>query len=117
MTWETNDYRTYPARFPRFIREAPLTYPEPLFLGAFPSKPQAQAEATYFRKYRYLIRHHPGLDFSLDNLLASYDYRTRIVYDPGLHVYTLLLTARPTFTNHLLELNPDLADILYPACQ
>lgn len=110
MTWTTADFRSYPSRFPRALCEAAALSGSELHLGGFPSRSAAESEALRHRKYRYLIRSHPGVDTSLDAILTFYQFRTAIRKEP-LGVFALYLKAKPLIHN-LANLNPHLADIL-----
>lgn len=111
MTWTANDFRTYPARCFTFHREAALISPTSLSLGAWSSHAQASAEALLMRKFRYLVRSHPGIDFAMDKLLTSHSFRTRLVPN-SLGDWSVLMSAKPDIASDLLSLNPDLAGIL-----
>lgn len=111
MTWTTNDFRTYPARCFTFHREAALISPTSFALGAWSSQASANSEAQLMRKFRYLVRSHPGVDFAMDKLMASYSFRTRLVLN-SLGDWSVLMTAKPDITGDLLAHNPDLAGIL-----
>lgn len=111
MSWTTNDFRTYPARCFTFHREAALIAPTSMSLGAWKTHSAANAEAVLLRKFRYLVRHNPGTDFSMDKLMAEFTFRTRLVVN-SLGDWSVLLSAKPDITRDLLAHNPGLAGIL-----
>lgn len=111
MSWQNNDFRTYPVRCFTFHREAALISPTSMPLGAWKTHAAANAEAVLLRKFRYLVRHNPGFDFSLDKLMAAYTFRTRLVAN-SFGDWSVMLSAKPDITSDLLGLNPDLAGIL-----
>ena len=76
-------------------------------LGAWHSWAEANSEALLLRKFRYLVRAQPGIDFAMDKLLASYSFRTRLVLN-SLGDWSVLLTAKPTILGDIISLNPDL---------
>ena len=109
MTWTSADYRSYPARCLRLHLEASATL-EPILVGSWLSHYEAKSEATLLRQFRFLIRSNPGLDFSCDRLMTSNDFRTSIKTNPaGDALLYLLCRPKP---EALIDLNPDLADIL-----
>lgn len=115
MTWATNDYRTYPARCFTAVREAPLSA-EPYHLGSWEFRSEAEAEALLHRRFRYLVRHQPGKDFSLDKILAVHSFRTKIFLEP-FGVFALYLYSRAELPTELLDLNPELTDLILSECQ
>ena len=111
MTWMSADFRAYPARCFTIHREACLNPNTSTFAGVFRTRSEANSEALMLRKFRYLVRTHPGVDFSLDKLLTQFTFRTRIEVN-SFGDASLYLLARTEIAKELLSLNPDLAGIL-----
>lgn len=107
MTWQTKDYRTYPSHYAMATRRAAALYPNSYHFGAYNTRKAASAEALALRKYRWLIRNHPGLDFKMDSILEENDFRTKIVSAP-FGVWELYLVAKPTLLREIMLLNPEL---------
>ena len=110
MTWTTADFRSYPARCAKFHHEAALSL-QPLHIGAFPTYSAAMAEIQLQRKFRYLVRSQPGVDFHLDRILAEHEFRAKASSN-NFGDWNIFLTAKPLTADELLTLNPDLAGIL-----
>lgn len=110
MTWATADFRSYPARCAKFHHEAALTL-QPLHIGAFASHSAAMAEIQLHRKFRYLVRSQPGVDFGLDQLLATHEFRAKASSNKY-GDWSVFLTAQTLVADELLTHNPDLAGIL-----
>lgn len=110
MSWMTADYRAYPAYCIKYHRQACAQPDEPHLVSSWAFYPNAQAEATLLRKFRYLVRSQPGKDFALDEMFRSYTFRTKIVTN-DFGDALLYLTARPLNLSTLESQFPDLARI------
>ena len=112
MTWTNNDFRAYPVRCFAAHREAAFTR-QPYVIGAWPNRSQATAASIELRKFRYLIRANPGVDLSMDKLMAEYTYRTKVTLnDFGDAILTL--TAAPNLVQTIEDMNPDLLGMILP---
>ena len=101
MTWMNADFRAYPARIKKFHIEAAYFAPNPTIIGAFPSRAAAKSEAIRYIRFRYLVNKNPGVERSLDELLARYHFRTKIIPE-AFGIYRLELLAREVLTSEFL---------------
>lgn len=110
MAWANRDYRAYPARCPSHHALAAEASPDPVLLGAWVSRSEAQSEALMLRQYRYLVRANPGVNYHLDSLFAGHYFRTSLAQN-DFGDWCLYLRAMPALAADIIALNPALAGI------
>lgn len=116
MTWTSRDFRSFPARFPIALRSAAASHPKPHPFGAFRHLSEANSEMELFRKYRYCLKHQPGVDFTLDHIISQFRFRVtksfNLFGDTTLELHAIALTLPD-----LISLNPQIADLIRSECQ
>lgn len=109
MSWRYKSPLSFPARYPRAIREAILSPRTPILLHSG-SVMSCEQDLNQFNRYKWCIRQRPDVDRSLSRLIEGHDLRLSTSFSGGLAA--LYLTAGPTIISALEALNPHLSDII-----
>ena len=106
----TGDFRSYPLRCKLLHQEACQAPGSWVTIGSWKKPSAVASEIRLFQRYRHLIRKNPGVDFTLDKLMAEYEFRTKTEQN-AFGDSTLLLIARQPLVTSFLSLNPELSNL------
>ena len=115
MPWHYRDIQTFSARFQTSMSEAVASLGEPILFNHYGSLAAAETVAETFRYFRWCIRTKPGINRTLDQFEALYQFRLSSETNAGRTF--LFVTAKPTKLSELHSLNPHLADLISAECQ
>lgn len=120
MVWSYRNPNLFPLIFPRGLVQAAASPDEEILLYHATSHSDALGKISSFRHYRWCVAQEPIHDYRLAALVRDFKFRASIKPAPAYmtgHSHLVYLKAQPDEFQALINLNPDLADLIRAECQ